>query len=71
MIVCVCKSVSDRAIAEAIAAGADCVEEIARCTRAGTGCGACREHIQAAVDMSSGRLAKPRIILPLVAALAG
>ena len=70
MILCVCKSVSDRAIAKAIADGADSVDEISRCTRAGTGCGACREHIQAAVDMSTGRIAKPRITLPLIAALA-
>ena len=67
MIVCVCKAVSDRAIARAIAEGAQSVDDVARCTGAGTGCGACRHSVQQALDMTSGRTAKPLIMLPMVA----
>jgi bacterioferritin-associated ferredoxin len=67
VIVCICKSVSDRSVARAIAQGAGSVEDIARCTGAGTGCGTCRHSLQEALDMASGRRAKPRIVLPLVA----
>lgn len=69
MIVCLCKGVTDRDIARAIEAGADSVEAVAGCTRAGTGCGRCRQGIARAIDMAHGRTDKPRIILPMVAAL--
>jgi bacterioferritin-associated ferredoxin len=49
MLICLCKSVSDRDLARAIASGASSVEEVGRCTGAGTGCGACREAIGCAV----------------------
>ena len=70
MIVCLCKSVSDRDVAKAIANGAESVDEIVQCTGAGSGCGTCRQGLQQAIDMSSGKLAKPRIVLPMVAAMA-
>jgi len=69
MIVCLCKGVSDRDIARAIEAGADSVEAITTCTGAGSGCGRCRPGLARAVDMAQGRIDKPRIILPIVAAL--
>lgn len=71
MIVCVCKGVSDRAVAGAIADGASSVEEVSRCTGAGTGCGQCREAIQSAVDMAHGKRARPVIRLPIAAMAAG
>ena len=69
MIVCLCKGVSDRDIASAIEGGASSVDEIAACTGAGTGCGRCRKGLARSVAMAQGRVAKPRIILPIVAAI--
>jgi bacterioferritin-associated ferredoxin len=50
MIVCVCKRVSDRQVQAAIDGGALTVEAVGQCTRAGTGCGCCREQIQEMID---------------------
>jgi len=47
VIVCVCRSVSDRAIEAALDAGAGSVSAIAHATGAGTDCGCCRETIEA------------------------
>ena len=69
MIVCLCKGVTDRDIARVIKAGADSVEAISSGTRAGSGCGRCRQGIARAIDMAHGRTQKPRIILPVAAAL--
>lgn len=49
MIVCICKSVSDREIARAIDGGACSLEDVARCTGAGLGCGTCHESIRQVV----------------------
>ncbi|MBM4375954.1 MAG: (2Fe-2S)-binding protein [Deltaproteobacteria bacterium] len=49
MLVCICKAVSDRDVARAIAEGAASVDEIARCTGAGTECGSCREALACSV----------------------
>lgn len=45
MIVCLCRSVSDRAIRAARAAGAETVAHVAAATGAATGCGRCREAV--------------------------
>ncbi|MEM9691944.1 MAG: (2Fe-2S)-binding protein [Myxococcota bacterium] len=50
MIVCICYGVSDRAIHAAIREGADTVEEIGGCTRAGTCCGSCEEVLEELLD---------------------
>ena len=50
MLVCLCKAVSDRDVAQAIADGARSVDDVARCTGAGTGCGACRESLACTVQ---------------------
>lgn len=50
MIVCVCKAISDREVARAVAGGARSVEDIARCTGAGTECGSCRDELACAVS---------------------
>jgi bacterioferritin-associated ferredoxin len=70
MIVCVCKAVSGERVARAISDGARSVEEITQCTGAGSGCGSCKKAIQQALDMSSGRLAKPVVRLATLAAVA-
>lgn len=41
MIVCQCKVVNDRAITDAVAAGAKTLAQLARATGAGTDCGCC------------------------------
>jgi bacterioferritin-associated ferredoxin len=45
MIICVCKAVGERAVREAILAGARTVAELARATGASTDCGTCAEHL--------------------------
>jgi bacterioferritin-associated ferredoxin len=69
MLVCLCKAVSDRSVAGAIRSGARTVDDVTACTGAGGGCGRCRESIQDAIDMSTGRRPKPRVVLPVLAAL--
>ena len=46
MILCHCKSVSDRHINAAIAAGASTVADVSSATGAGTGCGGCTPAIE-------------------------
>jgi bacterioferritin-associated ferredoxin len=46
MIVCLCANVSERQLAETIAAGASTVKEVGRRCGAGTGCGACKPLIR-------------------------
>ena len=45
--VCWCNGVSAARISEAVADGADTIEAVGRCTRAGTGCGSCKGRIGA------------------------
>jgi bacterioferritin-associated ferredoxin len=45
MYVCCCTGVTDTTIRAAIEAGATSIEEITRCTRAGSRCGSCRPEI--------------------------
>jgi bacterioferritin-associated ferredoxin len=65
MIVCLCKSVSDRQVASAIADGACSVEQIVRCTGAGTGCGTCRGSLSQALQERQERPTMRRRLLPL------
>jgi nitrite reductase (NADH) large subunit len=44
-LVCNCHKVSDRALKEAIANGADSIEVLGEVTKAGTGCGSCKGEI--------------------------
>jgi bacterioferritin-associated ferredoxin len=59
MILCLCRGVTDREVAEAVERGASTVSEVRRACGAGTECGTCladiREHLQA-----SGPRACPR-----------
>ena len=41
MVVCHCRAVTDGTIRAAIQAGATTVSQLARCCRAGSGCGGC------------------------------
>lgn len=50
MLVCICKAVTDRDVDRAIAEGARSVDDVVRCTGAGTGCGICRDSLACAVD---------------------
>jgi bacterioferritin-associated ferredoxin len=71
MIVCLCNSVSDAAIARAIDEGASSVREVARRTRAGTCCGACRDSIRDALRASGRSEDRVRVALPILAAFNG
>jgi bacterioferritin-associated ferredoxin len=46
VIVCVCRRVSEGAIAAAVERGAASLDEIAAATGAGTDCGCCHEEIE-------------------------
>lgn len=54
MFVCVCHAVSLPVIRDAIASGADTVEEVERRTCAGSDCGSCRDEIQDLLDEHHG-----------------
>jgi NAD(P)H-nitrite reductase large subunit len=69
MIVCVCNNVTDRDIARAVCAGAKCVDDVAKCTKAGTGCGSCHQAIQKAIE-AGPRRAEGVVALPMLAAVA-
>ena len=70
MIVCICKSVNDRQVASAIAAGACSVEQIARCTGAGTGCGTCRTSLRSALEQPPASVPLRKRMLPMAAPIA-
>jgi bacterioferritin-associated ferredoxin len=59
MIVCVCKGISDRAVAAAIEGGAVGADAVALATGAGTDCGCCREAIEALAARKSPCCATP------------
>ncbi|HMA47485.1 MAG TPA: FAD-dependent oxidoreductase [Frankiaceae bacterium] len=48
--VCVCNGVTKRAIVDCVLAGARTADEVAARTRAGTGCGSCRDAVAGIVD---------------------
>lgn len=50
MIVCFCKTASNRDIASAISEGAHTVDQIGDHCGAGTGCGSCREFIAEMIE---------------------
>lgn len=52
MYVCLCLGVTDRDIHETIADGASSVEEVMRCTGAGTRCGSCQDQISDLVEQA-------------------
>ena len=50
MFACICRAVTDDEVVAAIDLGATTVEAVASATRAGTGCGCCRDHIEDLID---------------------
>lgn len=60
MIVCCCKAVSSRRIAELIAEGVASVEAIGAVCGAGTDCGSCRTQIE---EMLEGDQAEPAALV--------
>ena len=50
MYVCLCTGATERDVRDAIAGGACTVEEVARCTDAGTHCGSCVSTIAALLE---------------------
>jgi bacterioferritin-associated ferredoxin len=53
VIVCVCRNVSDRAIAASVEAGAQDLAGVARVTGAGSSCGCCVETIAAMLERAA------------------
>jgi NAD(P)H-nitrite reductase large subunit len=49
--VCNCHRVNENVICDAIKNGADSVEAIGACTKAGTGCGSCRGELQRLIQL--------------------
>jgi bacterioferritin-associated ferredoxin len=47
MIICHCEIVSDRCVRDAVAAGAQSIDDVGRACAAGTQCGGCRPSIGA------------------------
>jgi bacterioferritin-associated ferredoxin len=66
MIVCVCRGVTDRELARAIGQGCRSLDDVARCTGAGTGCGTCHASIKERLEHRPTALR----MLPLVAVFA-
>lgn len=50
MYVCICQAVRDSDVRQAIAAGAEDVEQLEERLGVGAGCGCCREVAQALID---------------------
>jgi nitrite reductase (NADH) large subunit len=62
-VVCNCQKVTEGALREAVANGADSVEALCAATRAGTGCGSCKSELGQILARASNKTS-----LPLVAA---
>lgn len=50
MYVCLCQAVKETEVRQALANGAEDVEELAERLGVGTGCGSCREFAQTLID---------------------
>ena len=55
MLLCLCHAVSDRRIRQTVRDGVTTVGEIARATRAGTGCGSCKCDLKRILHEAKGR----------------
>ena len=53
-IICGCYKVTKNTIVDAIKNGAETVEKVGEVTKAGTGCGNCKNSIQAIIDEVNG-----------------
>jgi nitrite reductase (NADH) large subunit len=62
-VVCNCNKVTELALCEAISAGAESVEALGECTRAGTGCGSCKGELK---QLLAKHAQQPQL-LPLLA----
>jgi bacterioferritin-associated ferredoxin len=47
---CICRAVTDNEVCAAVDEGATTVEAVAGQTRAGTGCGTCRDHLRDLIE---------------------
>lgn len=66
MYVCVCKAVSDRDIKKLVNEGASSVEDVARCTGAGTQCGSCIPEIACLLEEKRAPVTISRRLLKVV-----
>lgn len=54
MVLCICRSVTDREVDAAIGAGARSLGEVARASGAGTDCGCCTSAIEQRLERATG-----------------
>jgi bacterioferritin-associated ferredoxin len=50
---CICRAVTDDQVSAAVDGGATTVKAVAAQTRAGTGCGTCRDHLRDLIEEHS------------------
>jgi bacterioferritin-associated ferredoxin len=63
MIICVCNRINAKAVADAIAAGADAPDDVQAHHGCAFNCGACRSTIHDMIENSAGQHAgRPRLI---------
>lgn len=62
MMVCSCHAVSDRRVAEVLAAGATRTGQVVRATKAGTGCGGCLPQLRALCESSFADAGSPAMV---------
>lgn len=72
MIVCLCRGVSDKVVADAIVDGACTVEEVSRRCGAGTGCGSCVPMLAEMIEDAGAcddctRVCQKRLLSPYLA----
>lgn len=68
MILCLCESVTDRTIRQAVREGADSMKAIACRTRAGTDCGSCACDVRRVMRETRAELCAEAAIEPLALA---
>jgi bacterioferritin-associated ferredoxin len=64
MYVCICKSVTDKQIRRAAAAGTDNLYELRESLGVASGCGQCAETAQEILEEAIARSGQPRLYMP-------
>jgi len=67
MYVCICKSVTDKQIRRAAAAGVDNLYELRESLGVASGCGTCADMAESILQERRGRYAQPTLYVPMTA----
>ncbi|HPQ96188.1 MAG TPA: (2Fe-2S)-binding protein [Thiolinea sp.] len=65
MYICICHSVTDKAIRKAVQDGHDSLEAIQQQLKAGTCCGCCEPHVMEEIDKARHTAAAPDALMGL------